>query len=248
LELQALAVAFNDMLNRLEDSFTRLSHSASNLAHALRTPINNLMGEAEVALSQERSKDEYRKVLESSLEEHLRLSRLIEAIFFLARAENPATHLDRSLFNPMEEVDKIFSFYEAVAADKKAQLNSYGSGLIYGDRMLIRRAISNLVSNALYYSTPGVTIDVNIRQTDDNSLEIIVSDTGYGITERDLTRIFDRFFRVATSHVNNPQGSGLGLSIVKSIMDLHNGTINIQSVYGQGTTITLRFPGPPPEQ
>lgn len=247
-ELQAVAVAFNDMLGRLEDSFTRLSHSVSNLAHALRTPINNLMGEAEVALSQERSTDEYRKVLESSLEEHMRLSRLIEAILFLARAENPATHLERSLFDPMEEVEKVCSFYEALAADKGAQITRHGSGLVNGDRMLVRRAVSNLVSNALYYSSPGLTIDITVRQAEDNYVEIIISDTGYGITERDLSRIFDRFFRVATSHVNNPQGSGLGLSIVKSIMDLHNGTINIQSTYGKGTTITLRFPGPSSEQ
>jgi len=248
LELQALALAFNDMLNRLEDSFNRLSHSASNLAHALRTPINNLMGEAEVAVSQERPPEEYRKVLESSLEELMRLSRLIEAILFLARAENPATHLERSFFNPLEEIEKVCSFYEALAADKRAQLTFHGSGLLNGDRILVRRAVSNLVSNALYYSSPGVTIDIAVRPVEDNFLEIVVNDTGYGISEKDLSRIFDRFFRVSTSHVNNPQGSGLGLSIVKSIMDLHNGTIGIQSVYGQGTTITLRFPGQAIEQ
>jgi two-component system heavy metal sensor histidine kinase CusS len=243
VELQSLAVAFNDMLGRLEDSFTRLFHSASNLAHALRTPINNLMGEAEVALSQERTNDEYRKVLESSLEEHMRLSRLIEAIFFLSRAENHATVLELTQFNPKEEIEKVFSFYEALAADKKARLSCQGNGLLTGDRIFIRRAISNLVSNALYYSAHGVKIDITIRQAEDNDLEIIVSDTGYGIAEKDLRHIFNRFYRVETSNVCNPQGSGLGLSIVKSIMDIHNGTVTIQSAPGQGTTITLRFPG-----
>jgi len=243
LELQDLAVAFNDMLNRIEDSFNRLSHSVSNLAHELRTPVSNLMGEAEVALSHERTTEEYRKVLESSLEENMRLSRLIEAILFLARAENPATHLERTVFNPLEEIDKVCSYYEALAADKKAQLSYHGNGLLNGDRVLFRRAISNLVSNALYYSSPGVAIDINVRPVEDDYLEVIISDTGYGITESDLRRIFDRFFRVSTSPANNPQGSGLGLSIVKSIMDMHNGTISIQSVYGQGSTITLRFPG-----
>lgn len=248
VEMQALAVAFNDMLNRLEDSFTRLFHSASNLAHALRTPINNLMGEAEVALSQERSNDEYRKVLESSLEEHMRLSRLIEAIFFLSRAENHATVLELSRFNPIEEVEKVYSFYEALAADKKAHLSHQGSGLVSGDRIFIRRAISNLVSNALYYSAPGVKIDIAVRQAEDNALEIVVSDTGYGIAEKDLGPIFNRFYRVETSNVCNPQGSGLGLSIVKSIMDIHNGTVTIQSVLGQGTTVILRFPGATSQQ
>ena len=243
IELQALAIAFNDMLGRLDDSFTRLYHSASNLAHALRTPINNLMGEAEVALSQERSTDEYRKVLESSLEEHVRLSRLIEAIFFLSRAENPSTVLERTQFNPMEEIEKVYSFYEALAADRNAQLSCHGNGLLSGDRIFVRRAISNLVSNALYYSDPGVKIDISFRQAEDNYLEIIVSDTGYGIADKYQSRIFDRFFRAATSNVSNPQGSGLGLSIVKSIMDIHNGTVTIRSVSGQGTTVILRFPG-----
>ncbi len=243
VELQTLAVAFNDMLGRLEDSFTRLFHSASNLAHALRTPINNLMGEAEVALSQDRNKNEYRKVLESSLEEHMRLSRLIEAIFFLSRAENPSTVLERTLFNPIEEVEKVFSFYEALAADKNALLTCHGDGMLNGDRILVRRAISNLVSNALYYSDPGVKIDITTRQAEDNSLEIIVSDTGFGIADKDQSRIFDRFFRASTSTISNPHGSGLGLSIVKSIMDIHNGTVTMESAPGLGTTVILRFPG-----
>lgn len=242
MELRALAVAFNDMLGRIEDSYTRLSNSVSNLAHELRTPVNNLMGEAEVALSHDRSPEEYRKVLESSLEENMRLSRLIEAILFLARAENPATHLDLSLFNPLEEIDKVCSYYEALAADKKAELTYHGNGMLKGDRVLFRRAISNLISNALYYSSPGVTIDIAVKPAEEGWLEVAISDTGYGITESDLRRIFDRFFRVSTSPASNPQGSGLGLSIVKSIMEMHNGTITIQSTYGKGTTITLRFP------
>lgn len=243
VELQTLAIAFNDMLSRLEDSFARLFHSASNLAHALRTPINILMGEAEVTLSQERSADEYRKILESSLEEHMRLSRLIEAIFFLSRAENPSTVLDRTLFSPIEEIEKVFSFYEALAADKNAQLTCHGSGLLNGDRILVRRVVSNLVSNALYYSNPGVKIDVTVRPAEENYLEIIVSDTGFGIADKDQNQIFERFFRLATSNTSNPQGSGLGLSIVKSIMDIHKGTVTMHSVLGQGTTFILRFPG-----
>ena len=243
VELQSLAIAFNDMLSRLEDSFARLFHNASNLAHALRTPINNLMGEAEVALSQERTTDEYRKVLESSLEEHMRLSRLIEAIFFLSRAENQATVLERTLINPIEEIEKVYSFYEALAADKNAQLSCHGNGLLSGGRIFVRRAVSNLISNALYYSAPGVKIDITVRQAENNCLDLIVSDTGYGIAENDLGHIFDRFYRVETSNIDNPQGSGLGLSIVKSIMDLHNGTVTIRSIPGQGTTVILRFPG-----
>ena len=245
VELQSLAIAFNDMLNRLKESFTRLSQYTSNLAHELRTPINNLMGEAEVALSQERTITEYRKVLESGLEEHMRLSRMIDALLFLARAEHSANLMERVLFDPLEEIEKVYSFYEALAEEKQAHLVSSGEGLLYGDPILFRRVMNNLVSNALYYSPAGVTIASDVRKGGDDFLEVAISDTGYGITADDLNRIFDRFYRVMSSRSSNPQGSGLGLSIVKSIMDIHNGTVNIRSVPGQGTTVILRFPGGP---
>ena len=245
VELQSLAIAFNDMLDRLKDSFTRLSQYTSNLAHELRTPINNLMGEAEVALSQERTDTEYRKVLESGLEEHMRLSRMIDALLFLARAENSANLIESSLFDPLEEIGKVFSFYEALAEEKHAELSFSGDGLLYGDPTLFRRVMNNLVSNALYYSPPGVKIHIEVKKAGDDFIEVMVNDTGYGIAEEDLNHIFDRFYRVMSSRSSNPQGSGLGLSIVKSIMDIYNGTVTIRSVPGQGTTVILRFPGKP---
>ncbi len=248
VELRAPAIAFNDMLNRLKDSFTQISQYTYDLAHELRTPINNLMGEAEVALSQERTAEEYRKVLESGLEEHMRLARMIDALLFLARSEHPATRIESSLFDPMDEITRVCSFYEALAEEKQAQITRNGSGLMQGDPILFRRVMSNLVSNALYYSSPGVKIDISVRKTGANSLDVVVSDTGRGIPEEDLKNIFDRFYRVMSSRASNPQGSGLGLSIVKFIMDLHNGTVTIQSVPGQGTTVILRFPPhSPPE-
>ncbi|HEY3307050.1 MAG TPA: heavy metal sensor histidine kinase [Desulfuromonadaceae bacterium] len=243
VELQTLALAFNDMLARLRDSFTRLSQYTSNLAHELRTPINNLMGEAEVALSQERSLEEYRNVLESGLEEHMRLSRMIDALLFLARAEHPSHLMEHVIFSPLEEIERVCSFYEALAEEKQARFSWGGSGKIEGDPTLFRRIMSNLISNALYYSGAGVNIDMQVKESA-RFTEITVSDSGYGIAEEDLSKIFDRFYRVMTSRSSNPQGSGLGLSIVKSIMDLHHGTVSIRSAHGQGTTITLRFPSP----
>jgi two-component system, OmpR family, heavy metal sensor histidine kinase CusS len=247
VELRAPAIAFNDMLDRLKNSFTHISQYTSNLAHELRTPINNLMGEAEVALSQERTPEEYRKILESGLEEHMRLARMIDALLFLARAEHPANQIESSLFDPMEEITKVCSFYEALAEEKQAHITWNGDGLLYGDPILFRRVMNNLVSNALYYSSSGVRIDISVKKSGDNFLVVVVSDTGHGIPQEDLNNIFDRFYRVMNSRSNNPQGSGLGLSIVKFIMELHNGTVTIQSVPSQGTTVTLRFPGPPPE-
>lgn len=247
VELRAPAIAFNDMLERLKNSFTQITQYTSNLAHELRTPINILMGEAEVALSQERTAQEYRKVLESGLEEHMRLARMIDALLFLARSEQPANQITSILFDPMDEINKVCSFYEALAEEKQAQIARVGEGLMYGDPVLFRRVMNNVVSNALYYSSPGVRIDISVRKTADNFNEIVVTDTGYGIPTEDLNSIFDRFYRVMNNRPLNPHGSGLGLSIVKFIMELHKGTVSIQSVPDQGTTVTLLFPGPPPQ-
>jgi len=229
VELRAPAIAFNEMLERLKNSFAQISQYTSNLAHELRTPINN------------------RKVLESGLEEHMRLARMIDALLFLARSEHPATQLEYSLFDPMDEIMKVCSFYEALAEEKQAQISWDGSGPMYGDPVLFRRAMNNLISNSLYYSSPGVKIDINVRKAGDNFQEVTVNDTGHGISEEDINNVFDRFYRVMGSRSCNPQGSGLGLSIVKFIMELHSGTVTIQSVPGRGTMVTLRFPAPPPE-
>lgn len=242
VELQALASAFNDMLHRLQDSFTRLSEYTSNLAHELRTPINNMMGEAEVALSQPRSAEEYRKILESGLEESMRLSRMIDSLLFLARAEHSVTQVELFPFDPIEEIERVCSFYEPLAEEKQAKITWSGSGTVHGDPVLFRRVMSNLVSNALYYAPQGVKITIEVETCADNYTEVRVADTGYGLTEDELKHIFNRFYRVMSSRSHNPQGSGLGLSIVKSIMDLHDGTIRLQSVVGEGTTIILRFP------
>lgn len=247
VELRAPAMAFNEMLERLKNSFANISHYTSNLAHELRTPINVLMGEAEVALSQERTVEEYRKVLESGLEEHMRLARMIDALLFLARSEQPTNQVERSLFDPMKEIAHVCSFYEALAEEKQAHIEWSGDGQLYADPILFRRVMGNLVSNSLYYSNPGVKIDISVRKNSDNSLDVVVSDSGYGIPEEYLNNVFDRFYRVMSSRSSNPQGSGLGLSIVKFIMDLHKGTIDIQSVPGQGTTVTVHFPAPQPE-
>jgi two-component system heavy metal sensor histidine kinase CusS len=245
-ELRRFAVAFNGMLNRLEDSFTRLTQSASNLAHELRTPINNLLGEADVALSRQRSPEEYQKIIESSVEEYHRLFHLIDNMLFLARAENPSTRIEFLLFDPLEEIRKVCSFYEAIADEHGAVIVCQGSGRLYGNQLMFSRIIANLVANALYYSPPGVKIDIFVKEAPDRYLEVYITDTGYGMEEYEVSHIFDRFYRGENLRTLHPEGSGLGLSIVKSVMDLHGGAIEIESSPSKGTIILLRFPPPPP--
>ncbi len=245
-ELRRLAVAFNGMLDRLEQSFVRLSQLSSDLAHELRTPVNNLLMGAEVTLSRDRSAEEYRATIESSVEEYLRLSRMIESLLFLARAENPAFQVARAFFDPMAEIEKMCSFFEAMAEEHGATVSCRGEGSLYGDHVMFSRAISNLLANALYYSPAGVRVDIAVVPSPDGALEVTVSDSGYGIPPDDLGKIFDRFYRCENTRAIHAGGSGLGLSIVKSVMDLHEGTIAIDSTLGVGTRITLHFPPPPP--
>jgi len=241
-ELTTLATEFDGMLARLEDYFTRLSQFSADIAHELRTPINNLMGEVEVALSRSRSAPEYRTVLESSLEECSRLSRMIDSLLFLARAENTEVKIQASWFDATKEIQAVLDFYEALAEEEGVELEPEGQATLYGDTILFRRALSNLLANALHYTPRGGKIRVSLHNDSEQMVEVRVSDSGAGIAPEHLPRIFDRFYRADPSRSHHPEGTGLGLAIVKSIMDLHGGSITAQSELGRGTTFTLRFP------
>ncbi|MBI4660845.1 MAG: heavy metal sensor histidine kinase [Verrucomicrobia bacterium] len=241
-ELGELAAAFDAMLDRLEDSFTRLSQFSGNLAHELRTPINNLRGEAEVALRRCRQPEEYQQILESSLEEYDRLSRMIDGLLFLARADNPKAALERTRFDARKEIETVREFYDAWAGEQDVEVAFEGNASLNGDPMLFRRAVSNLLANALQHTPARGRISISVRANDHQAVEVIVDDTGCGIAPEHLPKIFDRFYRVGRVRAERPGGTGLGLAIVQSIMRLHGGTASIQSRVGQGTTFTLEFP------
>lgn len=243
-ELRALAVGFDGMLDRLENAFTRLSQFSADLAHELRTPINNLVGETEVVLSRQRVAEEYRQVLESNLEEYTRLTHMVESLLFLARAENPQTPIERSQFDARKALDAVREFYEAVAAEQGVEVSCQGETFVCASPMLFRRAASNLLSNALHYTPSGGRITLAVTRLQDQSASVSIRDTGCGIAPEHLPKLFDRFYRVDPARSRHPQGTGLGLAIVKSIMELHGGTATIRSALTVGTTVTLRFPPP----
>jgi two-component system, OmpR family, heavy metal sensor histidine kinase CusS len=238
-ELQPLAVAFDEMLDRLEDSFTRLSQFSADLAHELRTPIANIRGEGEVALTRTRSSEEYREVIESSVGECEKLTAIVDNLLFLARAEAAEEHVQRALFSGKDAVEKIAAFYEPIAEEHHVTIVCAGEGDISADPMLFGRAVSNLVGNALRFTAAGGTILISIVVRPEQA-EISVKDTGCGIAAEHLPRVFDRFYRAESSR--SSQGSGLGLALVKSIMDLHGGSAAIESEVNRGTTVTLTFP------
>ncbi len=248
-ELASLASTFNQMLDRLEESFERISRFSADIAHDLRTPVNNIRGEAEVALARARSADEYRDVIESCLEESVRLSDLIGDLLFLARAESPLTHLRRERVDVGELLGGVREYYEASAADGGVSLTtSVANEPVVGDldRTLLQRAVGNLVSNALAHTPPGGTVVLGTKtdssSTDSSTIHIEVSDTGIGIPAEALPRVFDRFFRVDSSRSQSSGGTGLGLAIVQSIAQLHGGKVEISSQPGHGTRVTLHMP------
>jgi two-component system, OmpR family, heavy metal sensor histidine kinase CusS len=243
-ELASLAGTFNRMLDRLEESFERISRFSADIAHDLRTPVNNIRGEAEVALARARTVDEYREVLASCLEETVRLSGLIGDLLFLARAETPSTHLHRARVDVGELLCNVRDYYEASAAEGGISLTTeVGSEPVIAelDRTLVQRAVGNLVANAVAHTPPGGSVVLGAN-ADIASVQIEVSDTGVGIPAEALPRVFDRFFRVDTSRSQALGGTGLGLAIVKSIIQLHGGDAEITSQPGHGTRVTLRMP------
>jgi two-component system heavy metal sensor histidine kinase CusS len=243
-ELASLAGTFNQMLDRLEESFERISRFSADIAHDLRTPVNNIRGEAEVALSRARSAGEYREVIESCLEEAVRLSDLIGDLLFLARSESPLTPLRRESVDVGELLGRVCEYYEASAVDGGVSIGtSVTGGPVIGnvDRALLQRAVGNLVSNALAYTPPGGSVLLGMT-ADSSTIRIEVSDTGIGIPAEALPRVFDRFFRVDSSRSQGSGGTGLGLAIVKSITELHRGHVEIASEPGHGTQVTLHIP------
>lgn len=243
-ELASLARTFNEMLERLEESFDRISRFSADIAHDLRTPVNNIRGEAEVALARARSVDEYREVLGSCLEEAVRLSTLISDLLFLARAESPLAHLHWARVDANELLRSVTDYYEAAAAEGSISLtipNAHQPVIAEMDRALMQRAVSNLVANAVAHTPAGGSVVLGAEPAGD-SIRIAVADTGAGIPEEDLPRVFDRFFRVDKSRSQVSGGTGLGLSIVQSIVALHGGNADIESKLGHGTQVTLRLP------
>jgi two-component system, OmpR family, heavy metal sensor histidine kinase CusS len=243
-ELAGLAAEFDAMLQRLEDSFQRLSQFSADIAHELRTPINNLMGEAEVALRRERTSKEYASVIASSLEEYHRLAELIDSLLFLARAENADLSWQKSWFRVAEELAQPLAYHELQATESEVTLSFSGDARLFADSTLFRRAISNVVSNALKYTPPGGNVTVEAAAIHD-AVKILIKDDGVGISPEHLPRLFDRFYRVDASRAAAIAGTGLGLAIVKSIVDLHGGMVTIESELGKGTLVTLVFPVPP---
>lgn len=238
-EIRDLAVAFNAMLDRLEDSFRRLSEFSSDIAHELRTPVSNLLMQTQVALSHPRTAAEYKEVLQSSAEEYERLGRMIGDMLFLAKADHKLLALNPENVDLGEEAGKLVEFYGILAEEQGIRLEVTGSATTTGDRLMLRRALSNLISNAIHHSPAGSAVTIRLG-CDSTGATMAVENPG-SISADNLSRLFDRFFTGDPARSAGGEGVGLGLAIVHSIAEVHGGEIAAISEQGL-TRFVIRLP------
>ena len=243
-ELDRLARTLNEMLDRLHGAIDQMRRFSADASHELQTPLTILRGEMEVALLKDRSPQEYQEVLMSGLEEIDRINNLVEGLLLLARADSGTLRLSKTVFDIQSFLETTISQVQPLADEKDLTIGLSGSEpvLIDGDTEHLRRLMLNLFSNAIKYSHRGGTITINYSR-DSSSGIIEVSDTGIGIPEKEQQLIFNRFHRVSEHRsANAADGIGLGLSIALSIVEAHNGTLEVSSTPGSGTTFTARLP------
>ena len=239
-ELLPLVLSFNGMLDRLETSFAQLSQVSADMAHDLRTPIATLLGRTEVALSQRRNVDYYEHLLGSNFEELQRLSRMTDNMLFLARAEHADHVPDLQSLDIADELARIADYFAGLAEERGLRLTVRGQGDVRADPMLLRRALANLVANAVHHADSGTQIHLSANQ-DTVATAISVENVGATIAPQHLPRLFDRFYRADAARANSSESNGLGLAIVRSIMTLHQGTWSASSELGV-TRFTIVFP------
>ncbi|MDH1537792.1 heavy metal sensor histidine kinase [Pseudomonas chengduensis] len=240
-ELSALAHGINFMLHRLDDGVQQLSQFSDDLAHELRSPITNLMGKAQVTLSRERPPEEYKAVLECCTEELERVTRIVSDMLFLAQVSHPASLVPFEKIALEDEARRVVDLFSISAEEKQISLSIVGAGLTFGDRLMVQRAISNLLSNAIRHSPIGANISLLIEKHSE-TVSFSVENPGIGIPAQHIPHLFERFYRVDTSRSRAEGGTGLGLAIVRSIMSLHQGTVEVSSLPGSFTVFRLIFP------
>ncbi|SDU95154.1 heavy metal sensor histidine kinase [Pseudomonas mucidolens] len=242
VELQQLSDAYNAMLDRLANGYQRLVQFSADLAHEIRTPIGSLMGHFQVALRQSRTPDEYQALLASNLGELERISRIVESILFLARADESQAVVERQHLALHDEIQRISDYFEGLAEERQITLRAVGTGMTHADPLLLRRALSNLVANAIRYADEGSEVLMRVA-ANGTGCRIDVENHGPVLAEDTLRKLFDRFYRGDASRHQSSDSYGLGLAIVTAIMQLHGGEVSVEQPEPGTIRFSLFFPG-----
>jgi two-component system heavy metal sensor histidine kinase CusS len=233
-ELEQFVDSFNSTLERVEQAYSRLESFNADVAHELRSPLTNLIGQTQVALTRGRSAEHYFEVLQSNLEELERLRSIINDMLFLASADqgNKATKLTSTSL--ADEVETTLEYLDFILEDAQVEVQVSGDALVQIEVAHLRRALINLLSNAVQHTGPGQVIEVRI-EVEDNQVSIGVANPGSPIASEHLPRLFERFYRVDASRSNSGNNHGLGLAIVKAIALMHGGDVFVRSDRGMNT-------------
>ncbi|HEY0293874.1 MAG TPA: heavy metal sensor histidine kinase [Bordetella sp.] len=242
-ELRQLTASFNAMLERLADGYRRLTQFSADLAHEIRTPIGALMGNFQVALYQRRAPEEYENLLATGLEELERISRLIENILFLARADDAQAALAYAELDLPAELGKVAEYFEGLAEERGIRIEYKARGTLRADPMLFRRALGNLVANAVRYADADSVVRL-AASAEPGAVLVGVDNQGPPIPSERLGKLFDRFYQGDAARSAASDSSGLGLAIVRAIMTLHDGSAAAENTAGGRVRFTLRYPTP----
>ncbi len=242
-EIGRLSETLNDMIRRLETSFEQVKQFSMDASHELRTPLTIMRGEIELTLKRNPPAAAYKKTLASVLEEVIRMTSIIEGLILLAKADSGSAKLDLKATRIDLLVGEIEEDAEVLAERKNIEvgLTRLDNATVNGDALRLRQLMLNLVDNAIKYTPEGGKVTLSLARTN-GSAYFAVEDTGIGIPEKDLSRIFDRFYRVDKSRSRQTDGLGLGLSISKWIAEAHGGSLLVESVVGKGTKFTVVLP------
>ncbi len=242
-EITQLARTLNAMIERLERSFKQIRQFTGDASHELRTPLAILMGELEVALHSDKTTEEYQEILSSALEEVSRLSQVVKNLLELSRADSGQVPLDVNVMNVSALLEDIVEDAMMLGEEKNIRVESSveRNVVIFGDKVRLHQAFLNIIDNAIKYTPHGGLVTVSLRKQDESAL-VSVADTGLGIPESDQDLIFDRLFRVDKSRSGELGGHGLGLSIVKWVVEAHKGKIKVTSQLGKGSIFFIWLP------
>ena len=244
-ELGRLASTFNEMIAELEESFHRVKRFTADASHELKTPLTILRGEVEVGLKKKRTLKEYQRILNSNLEETSRMSRIVEGLLTLSRADMGELIMEREEIELSPLAREVCEDLRILARERGIQLKFMDDGFtkVEGNPLFLRQLILNLTENGLKYTPSGGEVALKVEgDRDQGVVKILVSDTGVGIAKKDLKRVFDRFFRVDKARSRETGGTGLGLSICQWISHAHEGQIAVASKVGKGSTFTVTLP------
>lgn len=240
----SLTDSYNAMINRLANSLRRSRQFAADVTHELRTPLTILRGETELALRSNRSQEQITQVLESNLEEISRMSYLIEDLLLLSKSDLGEIPLKMEALDLSGLVMELHHQAQLLAGSKRISVDlivPQEQIIVQADSLRLRQVLLNLLTNAIKYTQEKGSVIINLKATTEN-VEVAITDSGIGITEEHLRKIFERFYRIDKTLNRNDGGSGLGLAIVKWIVDAHNGQVNVNSTPGQGSCFTITLP------